>query len=50
MPSCPDTAWMRSGHALDMSGTRILHLESEISDTIWHDSHLKRLGIMEHML
>ena len=35
---CMDTAWIRQGHAIDATGTRILHIKSEVSDTIWHDT------------
>ena len=27
-------AWIRQGHAIDATGTRILHIKSEVSDTI----------------
>ena len=32
-----DTAWIRQGHAIDATGTRILHIKSEVLDTMRHD-------------
>ena len=35
---CTDTAWTRQGHAIDTVGTRILHIKSQVSDTIRHNT------------
>ena len=34
----PDTAWIRLGYDIDIARTRILHIKSEVSDVIRHDT------------